>query len=98
MSGKSERRYVVVFGSLSDAGPDQPVRLFQTMPHFMAGESLLFRVKLTESTVIMELKDLIKEKGINATEHAIDTMDLTLWKVGTRMTMASDSTTNSPAG
>jgi hypothetical protein len=49
---------------------------------------------------IIELKDLIKEKGINATEHARGVLakDLTLWKV--RMTMASDSdsTTNSPAG
>ena len=57
------------------------------------GESSLFRVKPTGSMVIIELKELIKEEGINGSVNA---MDLTLWKV--RMTMASDSTTDSHAG
>jgi hypothetical protein len=74
MSGKSERRCLIVFGSLSDAGP---VRL---------------------SSGYSKLCLIAGEKGIIATEHAVDAMDLTLWKVGTRMTMVSDSTTNSPAG
>jgi hypothetical protein len=42
------------------------------------------------------LKDLIKEKGKNGVFRGVDAHDLTLWKV--RMTMASDSTTNSPTG
>ena len=57
------------------------------------GESTLFRVELAGNKVIIALKDLIKEKGINSTKHAVLAKDLTLWKV--RMTMVSDSTTNS---
>jgi len=56
------------------------------------GESLLFKVKPTGSMYIADLKDLIKEKRKNG----VLAKDLTLWKV--RMTMASDSTTHSPAG
>ncbi len=71
----------------------------RTLVCLIAGESSLFKVRPTGDMDIIELKDLIKEKGINATEHAraVLAKDLTLWKV--RMTMAcdSDSTTNSPA-
>ncbi|KAI0249559.1 hypothetical protein BJV78DRAFT_1227020 [Lactifluus subvellereus] len=42
------------------------------------GESSLFRVKPTGSMDIIELKDLVKEKGINTTEHAVLAKDLTL--------------------
>jgi hypothetical protein len=60
------------------------------------GETSLFRVKPTGSMDILELKDLIHEKGINDTEHAVLAKDLVLWKV--RMSMARESTTNFPAG
>jgi hypothetical protein len=62
----------------------------------IAGESTVFRVRPTGKDDIIDLKGLIKEIGINSTEHAVLAKDLTLWKV--RVTMASDSTTNSPAG
>jgi len=60
------------------------------------GEPSVFSVKPTGSMDIMDLKELIREKAIEAIEPAILTKNLTLWKV--RMTMASDNTTNSPAG
>jgi hypothetical protein len=60
------------------------------------GETSLFRVKPTGSMDILELKDLIHEKGKNGVLSIVDAKDLVLWKV--RMTMARDSTTNSPAG
>lgn len=62
------------------------------------GESSLFKVRPTGGMDIIDLKDIIKEKGINASKHVILSKDLTLWKV--RMTMASDSDgiTNSHAG
>jgi hypothetical protein len=60
------------------------------------GNSSLFRVEPTgDMNMIMMLKKLIKEEVTNATEHVL-AEDLTLWKV--RKTMASDSTTNFPAG
>ena len=59
------------------------------------GDSSLFIVEPTRSIDIIDLKELIKEKGINTTEHAVLAKDLILWKV--RLTMASDSTTNPPA-
>ena len=70
----------------------------RTLVCLIAGESSLFKVRPTGGMDIIDLKDLIKEKGTNATGHAVLAKDLTLWKV--RMTMASDSdsTTNSPAG
>ena len=56
------------------------------------GESSLFQVKVTGSSLILELRKLIKEEAlIHAAAH-----HLTLWKV--RTTMASDGTTNSLAG
>jgi len=60
------------------------------------GDNTLFPVIALPTTSVFVLKDLIKGKGINATEHAVLAKDLILWKV--RMTMASDSITNSPAG
>ena len=60
----------------------------------LEGENTLFSVLALPTISIGELKDLIKEK--NAKGINVDANHLTLWKV--RMTMASDSTTNSPAG
>ena len=57
---------------------------------------LMFPVIALSTISIGELKNCIKEKGINTAEHAVLAKDLTLWKV--RMTMAHDGTTNSPAG
>jgi hypothetical protein len=45
---------------------------------------------------IMDLKKLIKEEGKHGVLRNVDAKDLILRKV--RMTTASDSTTNSPAG
>jgi Crinkler effector protein N-terminal domain len=59
-------------------------------------ESLRFIVEPTGSMNIIELKILIKEAGKKSVLSDVDANDLTLWKV--RMTMASDSTTKSPAG
>ena len=60
------------------------------------GESSLFIVRPTGNMYIIELKDLVKEQDKNGVLSGVDAEDLTLWKVG--MTMASDTTTNSPAG
>jgi hypothetical protein len=60
------------------------------------GDDTLFPIIAPSTTSIGVLKDMIKEKGINPTEHAVDAKGLTLWKV--RMSIASDNTTNSPAG
>jgi hypothetical protein len=60
------------------------------------GQSEMFRVKATGSMEIFELKELIHEQGKNGDFRSVDVKDLILWKV--RMTMASDNTTNSPAG
>ena len=68
----------------------------RTLLCLIEGEDKLFKVRPKGDDDIVDLKDLIKEKGINVAEHAVLAKDLTLWKV--RMTMASDSTTNSPAG
>jgi len=51
---------------------------------YVAGDNVPFLVTASSSTFISQLKDLIKEKGINASEHAVLAKDLTLWKV--RMT------------
>ena len=45
------------------------------------GESSPFIVGPKENISIMELKDLIHQKGINVTERAVLAKDLTLWKV-----------------
>jgi hypothetical protein len=58
------------------------------------GQSEVFAVKASGGMMIMELKDLVKEKGIN--DNVVLAKDLTLRKV--RMSMASDSTTYSHAG
>jgi len=69
----------------------------RTLICLIEGDSQPFKVVLNgDKDMVMDLKDQIKEKGINDAEHAVLAKDLTLWKV--RMTMASDSTTNSPAG
>ena len=60
------------------------------------GDSSPFKVKPTGSNDIIDLKKLIWEECKNGVLSSVDASDLTLWKV--RMTMASDSTTNSPAG
>ena len=68
----------------------------RTLVCLVSGESSPFKVNPTISMNIMDLKGLIREKGINRVFSSVDAKDLTLWKV--RMTMASDDTTNSPAG
>ena len=60
------------------------------------GDSSPFMVESTGSMRIMKLKQLVKENGINTTEHTILAKDLILWKV--RMTTASGSTNNLSAG
>ena len=60
------------------------------------GESSIFKVELARNRDIMDLKKCIKEERKNSTLSSVDSIDLILWKV--RMIMASDSTTNSPAG
>jgi Crinkler effector protein N-terminal domain len=62
----------------------------------ITGESSLFKVRPTGRDDIMDLKELIKEEGKNGVLNSVDAKDLVLWKV--RMTLASDNTTNSPAG
>jgi hypothetical protein len=60
------------------------------------GDGTLFPVVDSLRKTVIELKELIKEKCKNGVLKNVDAKDLTLWKV--RMTMASDSTTDSPAG
>jgi hypothetical protein len=60
------------------------------------GENTVFPVTAPLTTPIYVLKDKIKEERKNGMLSRVDASDLTLWKV--RMTMASDSITNSPAG
>ena len=59
------------------------------------GDSGIFRVKPTGSMDMMELRDLIWEKGIGASTGIL-AKDLILWMV--RISMASDDATHSPAG
>jgi hypothetical protein len=59
------------------------------------GESSSFEVTPTWDTRIRTLKKLIRKEGINA-ECDVLAKDLTLRKV--RMTIASNSTNNSPVG
>jgi hypothetical protein len=59
------------------------------------GESVLFRVEPKRSVDIIELQKMIKEENSNRLQ-SVDASALTLWKV--RMTIPSDSTTDSPAG
>ena len=67
----------------------------RTLLCLIEGDSSPFTVTLGGGMYISNLKDLIKQAGITA-ERPVHARDLTLWKV--RMTMASDRTTNSPAG
>jgi hypothetical protein len=59
-------------------------------------DNTLFPIIASPALSVGQLKDLIKEKRKHGALSNIDATDLTLWKV--RVTMASDSTTNSPAG
>ena len=52
-----------------------------TLTCLIEGKSSPFFVKPKEDDYIMELKDLIHEKGINPTEHTFLATDLILWKV-----------------
>jgi hypothetical protein len=49
----------------------------------IAGESEVFKVKSTGNIDIMELKDLIRERGKNGVLSSVGAKDLTLWKVRT---------------
>jgi Crinkler effector protein N-terminal domain len=60
------------------------------------GETAAFPVTASRDVPIGELKELIHEKGNKRALNGINAQDLGLWRVS--MTMASDSTTNSPAG
>ena len=67
----------------------------RTLICLIQGTSQLFKLKPNGSSDIMDLQEMIKNKNSNYLQ-SLDTSALTLWKV--RMTMASDSTTDSPAG
>ena len=67
----------------------------RTLLCLIEGDSTWFKVKPTGSMDIVDLRKLIWEEGIKR-DSGILAKDLTLWKV--RMTMASDSTTDAPAG
>jgi len=56
------------------------------------GDSSLFLVKPTRNVPILELKDLI----VKNCKIDVDVRAIRIWKVS--MSMASDSTTHSPAG
>jgi hypothetical protein len=66
-----------------------------TLNCLIEGESLLFRAKPAGNKDVIDLRKLIWEERKNGVLSSVDATDLTLWKV---RTMASDSTTNSPAG
>ena len=59
------------------------------------GDTAIFPVTAPRALTIGELKELIKVEKNHALKD-VDADHLKLWKV--RMIMASDSTTNSPAG
>jgi hypothetical protein len=58
------------------------------------GDDTVFAITAPLTTPISVLKNWIKDEGKNGVLSSVDAKDLTLWKV--RMTMASDSTTDSP--
>jgi hypothetical protein len=60
--------------SMADYAPPALICLIQ-------GDSSPFMLEPKEDIKVMKLKDLIHEKGINATEHAVLAKDLLLWKV-----------------
>ena len=68
----------------------------RTLTCLIEGDSSLFQVNSTGDKNIFNLKKLIWEEGKRGVLSNVDAKDLTLWKV--RMIIASDSTTNSPAG
>jgi hypothetical protein len=52
------------------------------------GDSAPFRVQPTDNMDIIDLKELIKNKGVNPAKYTVVAKDLTLWKV--RIFVASD--------
>jgi hypothetical protein len=67
----------------------------RTLNCLIEGDTSKFRVKPSGNSDVVDLQDLVWEKGIDA-KHAILAKNLTLWKV--RMTTASDSTAKFSAG
>ena len=67
----------------------------RTLICLIQGTSTLFKSKPNGSSDIMDLQEMIKKNNSNYLQ-SVDAGTLTLWKV--RMTMASDRTTDSPAG
>jgi hypothetical protein len=65
----------------------------RTLVCLIEGISVVFKIMPTGGMNIMDLKNLVKEKGKNSMFSDVDAYDLTLWKVG--ISMASDSTTDS---
>ena len=51
------------------------------LTRLIAGKSSAFRVTPKENEDIIDLRELIKEKGKNSVFSDVDAMDLTLWKV-----------------
>jgi len=68
----------------------------RTLVCLIEGDSSLFSVKAAGNMPILKLNDLIVEKRQNGVLKNVDAADMRLWKVS--MSMASDSTTHSPAG
>ena len=69
----------------------------RTLLYLIEGEYEPFAVNISGDDNIYNLKDLIRENHKHGGAlSSVNAADLTLWKV--RMIMASDSTTNSPAG
>jgi Crinkler effector protein N-terminal domain len=66
----------------------------RTLTCLIEGESLPFDVEPSGSTAIFKLKELIK--NMDGVLKTIDAKNLRLWKV--KMTMASNGTTDFPAG
>ena len=60
------------------------------------GDGTEFHVVSSPSETVCDLKESIKEMCKNGVLKNVDAKELTLWKV--RVTMASDSTADSPAG
>jgi hypothetical protein len=69
---------------------DAPCALLCLISAF-SGKSLLLRVKPTSNMDMIDLKALIKKNGVLS---SVGALDLTF----VRMTLANDSTTNSPVG
>jgi hypothetical protein len=57
---------------------------------YVVGDNTPFPVTASSTTSIGRLKDFIKKKGIDATEHAVLAKDLILWKVRMTLVIRSD--------